>query len=819
MKLKKILFIIVIVGHQLSIMANSNIQTPPPPPMSGTFTIGGSTPDYATFNDAVTALSSNGINGSVVFNVRPGTYNERVSIPSITGSSAANTITFQAENGDSSSVILTQVSSATIANNYTLQLNGCNYVIFNQLSISRTGANTYSVVVEIANMSNNNSFLNNHIFGVSAPSTATYKTVIYSTTAIHNNNLYSNNFIENGSNGIWLSGQTSTQLESGNIIENNVLSNQYHYAIYLMYQDAPSVTSNTIDKGDYGIYASYCDNGLRFLKNKISLVNPATNGAGIYLYYCDANSNNGLVGNNFITVGGSNIVSCIYINLSTSQNIYYNSTNCINTNATSKAFWVAGLTTQNLDVRDNIFSNNSIGYAYYVDQNSITSLSLSNYNDLFTNGINLGYWGTVGGNQTNLTNWKATTSKDANSISLDPQYNTMTDLHTLSVNVNGMGTSLTSSLTPVSDDIDNQIRNALTPDIGADEFSLDNLGISIINMPNPLCEGTNSHIQVTIHNYGASTFTGNIPVWYQIDANPAVNETVIGATIISGGNSTYNFTALELFSIAGNYTISAGTNISTDINTSNDDLLNFAFTVNTLPNVTIVGPSIVSACNGDSIGFTATNAVGYSWNVGGSSANVNVLVNNTMLVIVTGTDAIGCSNKDTVTINGVTLPKPAAGFTSSINNFTVTFADTSHDATSWNWNFGDGNTSILQNPANTYSTSNSYHVVLIASNVCDSDTFEIDINVVGIEERLLEQSTEVYPNPATDNFTIHFINQSLQPRFIKLTNSIGQCAFVTTVDKKNPNNLSYDISSLTHGVYVLEIKFDQGILHKKIMIE
>jgi len=53
-------------------------------PMSGTYTIGGSSPNYATFGAAVTDLVSKGVNGAVVFNVRNGTYTEQINIPAIT---------------------------------------------------------------------------------------------------------------------------------------------------------------------------------------------------------------------------------------------------------------------------------------------------------------------------------------------------------------------------------------------------------------------------------------------------------------------------------------------------------------------------------------------------------------------------------------------------------------------------------------------------------------------------------------------------------------------------------------------------------------
>lgn len=53
----------------------------------------------------------------------------------------------------------------------------------------------------------------------------------------------------------------------------------------------------------------------------------------------------------------------------------------------------------------------------------------------------------------------------------------------------------------------------------------------------------------------------------------------------------------------------------------------------------------------------------------------------------------------------------------------VQFTDQSTNSpTSWNWNFGDGGTSIIQNPSHTYSTKGTYNVSLTATNGFGSNT-------------------------------------------------------------------------------------------------
>jgi PKD repeat protein len=66
----------------------------------------------------------------------------------------------------------------------------------------------------------------------------------------------------------------------------------------------------------------------------------------------------------------------------------------------------------------------------------------------------------------------------------------------------------------------------------------------------------------------------------------------------------------------------------------------------------------------------------------------------------------------------VTQPSPLADFTySTINDPNVSFTDnSSYNPTAWSWNFGDGMTSLLQNPTHTYVSVGTYNVCLTATN-------------------------------------------------------------------------------------------------------
>ncbi|MFA4852827.1 MAG: hypothetical protein WC599_09935, partial [Bacteroidales bacterium] len=657
--MKKIFTLIILFQTILLLAINTETQAG----LSGTYTIGGASPDYNNFTAAVSALNSQGVSGPVTFLVRAGTYDEQISITQFSGASVTNTVVFQSQDNDSTLVILTYPSSSVAADNYTLKLDDADYVIFKRITIQRTGSNSFAQVIDVSNGATHNQFLNNCIIGVTTASPSLNYALVSSSNSAFDDNYSSfvNNSFQNGSYGINFPGQGSSMLEQGTVISGNEFSNQYAYAVSCFYQDSLYISGNIITTASVntnfcGIYAFYCDNSLRILTNKISL---SSGGTGIYLYYCDGiSSQRGLTANNFVAIGGATACSGIYVNLSSTQNIYYNSVNIYNTNSTSKAISIAGLVTANLDIRNNALAATGDGYAIYVDQNSITSIPQSDYNDLFTSGSNIGYWGNSG-NQTNLANWQLTTSLDNNSITANPMFASNTDLHSSSGMLNAHAISLTSASTPVFTDIDGQTRNALTPDIGADEFSIEDLGVSSIVAPGNLCRLTLGNVQVYIKNYSSYTFSGFIPVSYQISGNSVVNGNT-GNIVIPEGDSILFIFPSEIFATAGNLYINASTNLSVDINNSNDSLSGHAFTIYQLPPAD-AGPN-QHICLGDAAILTASGGILYSWNNADDTPTIYVSPTSETIYHVTVTDTNGCKNVDSVIVFVDTIPAPVAFF-------------------------------------------------------------------------------------------------------------------------------------------------------------
>ncbi len=766
--------------------------------------IGASPSDYTTFTAAVSALNAQGVNGNLVFNVKPGVYTERISINQISGAGPNKTITFQSQNNDSTGVILQYASSASATNNYVVQLNGADYITFKNMTIKRTDTLTYSVVIDINSGARRNTFANNIIQGNTRQTTYTYRALVTSSNIGRDCfNTFNNNRFYNGDFGIYFLGQGSTLPDSGTVVSNNKFIDQAYRALYFTSQLWLSVKGNTITSASpntnfYGIYAQYSNDTMRISKNKIALAT----GYGIYLANCnEAISNAGLIANNFVAVGGSSTANGIYILLSKHQQIIYNSVNITSTHTTSGvALNLSGSATEYITVKNNALANTGGGFAYFVAATlPTTGLSASDYNDLYSTGSYVGSWKSTG-NITNIANWKFVSQLDAHSVSANPVYTSSTDLH---AHNGALNMAATPVITPIfiKDDIDGNMRSSVTPDIGADEFSIEDVGVSSIVLNDAgYCPGTLFNIAVRIRNFSMYAFNGAIPLRYQIGASAPVSVVTPVVNIGVGDSMLYTFGYMQSLPVAGFYHVKAETFFVSDMNTMNDSTSRELLILNLPPASAGTDQDI---CLGDSITLTASGGVAYTWSVSppNTSASITVTPMIPSTYSVSVVSAEGCIDSAEVTITPVSLPDPVASFTWVPAGLQISFTGTSTDATDFDWTFGDGGTSTLQNPVHDYPGSGTYTARLVAANLCASDTTQQQIGVVGILENAPYPALCFGPNPATDIIRLY----NAGPGTYNIVSIRGQMLQSGTVAADN-----IDVSQLGAGVYFMRFTDDKG---------
>ncbi len=242
---------------------------------------------------------------------------------------------------------------------------------------------------------------------------------------------------------------------------------------------------------------------------------------------------------------------------------------------------------------------------------------------------------------------------------------------------------------------------------------------SVITGPTPLCEGTTGTIYSVTNNAGSS-YAWTVPT---------------GTTIVSGQGT--NSITVDWGATGGNVSVSesnaCGAGVPVSLLVDIHPLPIAAFVPDSTPGcppwpVNFINQSTVSGT--DSI-------VSWSWLFGdGNNSSLENPTNiyatggnyNVTLTIIT---SAGCSATTTVNNSVNVYPQPNAAFTFTPNPILVgdtvlNFIDQStFNITNWEWNFGDGDSSILQNPTHTFPGSGIYNVVLTVTNQygCTDSTY------------------------------------------------------------------------------------------------
>lgn len=157
--------------------------------------------------------------------------------------------------------------------------------------------------------------------------------------------------------------------------------------------------------------------------------------------------------------------------------------------------------------------------------------------------------------------------------------------------------------------------------------------------------------------------------------------------------------------------------------------------------------------------------------------------------------------------------KPEADFDYA-GGSSITFTDKSTDAVSWLWDFGDGSSSELQNPVHTYSADDTYTVKLYVENEhgnWDESEQSVVVNTTGIQLGA-KLDVEIYPNPAQNSILVKTNNNNTKE--LSVFDVTGKLK-INEVFSKNKKMIN--ISDLTGGVYIVQIKTNEELKEIKFM--
>lgn len=244
-------------------------------------------------------------------------------------------------------------------------------------------------------------------------------------------------------------------------------------------------------------------------------------------------------------------------------------------------------------------------------------------------------------------------------------------------------------------------------------------------------------------------------------------------------------------------------------------------TIFTQPAVTLSIPS--SVCLGDSLVAAITNSgkppYTFEWSTGDSTStpypkdSIEIVANGWYSIRVT--DSLGATAKDSIKIN--LLPPPDAGFIWQLtaNWLEVKLKDLSQRATSYLWDFGNGDTSSVSNPLYSYSQSGTYTIKQTVINACgiDSTEQELKLGTASISQEALD-AIVITQDPNGNWLTIRFpTSQQWEVEIFDLQGRL-------VAQERSNGTASSTISTreLSDGLYFIRIGDQQNFILKKALI-
>ncbi|MDC0230856.1 metallophosphoesterase [Aureispira] len=224
-------------------------------------------------------------------------------------------------------------------------------------------------------------------------------------------------------------------------------------------------------------------------------------------------------------------------------------------------------------------------------------------------------------------------------------------------------------------------------------------------------------------------------------------------------------------------------------------------------------------CDSNSIILSATgNNINYSWSTGDTTSSI--LVSSAGTYSITAFDSSGCTSPIVSTTVTTDSTPYAISFQYTSNGLIANFI-TNNQSGFYNWNFGDGTTSTLQNPIHIYNSANLYTVELIIINGCGSDTtiqvIDISNTSVGHIDTIKQFNIKTEPNPFSDFTLLSFENPYKDDLSLTITDLYGKK--LRHYYNCNNGQLRIDKNELIAGFYLYTLIGENLIATGKLIVK
>jgi len=169
-----------------------------------------------------------------------------------------------------------------------------------------------------------------------------------------------------------------------------------------------------------------------------------------------------------------------------------------------------------------------------------------------------------------------------------------------------------------------------------------------------------------------------------------------------------------------------------------------------------------------------------------------------------------------------------AQFSTTVQSDSVSFTNTSYNATDFLWDFGDGDTSSSFEPMHIYAAPGTYNVILEIFSGCLDDTVHqtvviedndtINDTIIGIAALNAQASWNVYPNPSNGIVSVT-TEIDLETTMLLVTNLFGQVVYQENTVVKANQAISLDLSALPTGTYWIQLQSETQLLQRALLLQ
>lgn len=309
--------------------------------------------------------------------------------------------------------------------------------------------------------------------------------------------------------------------------------------------------------------------------------------------------------------------------------------------------------------------------------------------------------------------------------------------------------------------------------------------------------------------------------------NADVNMLSVDFTSTSTNSNTYNWdfgngeTSTEInpsvsYTLAGTYTVTltvtnnCGENTTTQMVTVAEGLPNAEFSLSETSGCAPLVVRLTDETTGSPTAWswtvTSTNGANFASNE--QNPQFTLTEAGVYTFSLEATNSAGSTTEVRSDVVTVFAAPTALAEVSSISDMTVMFDATLTDADTYLWDFGDGNTSTIEDPMHTYAANGTYTVTLTAANDCGEAraTTTVTIMVSSVSDLPAGAEFNLYPNPTNGLVTWSLKGVPLEDVTLFVTDVLGREIIRERLGEASSFRQNLSLEDWSAGVYLVRLK-------------